>query len=331
MKREMDITFKSTYRSALFIFAFLLTVGSVTAEAKYLVGPGDVLSVRYWQQPDLNSEAQVALDGTITLDVVGQMDVAGKTTEEIQSSIARRITNLVPGVSQASVTVTAYNYQYVYVTGQVANPGKYSWEEIPGLWSVINEAGGPGPSADLTQVTIIRGGGSDAGKVEVVNVARAIAAGELGSLPELRRQDRIDIPQTIMGIPSQELGRSTEQRNVVYVMGAVNSPGPMTFQDDMDILEAIALAGGPSASADIKKTRVVTKDGFYGQSLHFNLEKYTSTGSPHRYILNKEDAIYIPERRSTFMSTTLPILGGAAGLITTFLLIYNQIDGNNNN
>lgn len=327
MKNDMDVFLRVFARTILVALVLLVAAAPAPAQDQYRVGPGDVLEIRFWQDASLNTSVRVALDGTITLDIIGQINVAGKTTEEIQSDVVRRISTLNRQISQAVVRVVEYNYQFVYVTGQVGTPGKYSFEEIPDLWSVINEAGGPGPSSDLTQVTIIRGSGSGAGTVEVVNVAEAIASGKLSDLPQLRRQDRVEVPMTILGIPSRELGRSTEQRNIIYVMGSVNSPGPIQFEADLDILEAIALAGGPTASADIKKTKIITKDGYYGQSLHFNLERYTSTGAPNRYVMRKEDAIYIPERRSTFMSTTLPIVGAAAGLVTTFLLVYNQLDG----
>ncbi len=327
MKSSTKSSYRALVRTVMLSVVWLVLAGVCQAQDQYRIGPTDVLEIRFWQDPNLNAEVRVALDGTITLDIIGQVHVGGKTTEEAQSDIVRRMSSLNRNISQVVVRVTAYNYQFVYVTGQVGTPGKYSFETIPDLWSIINEAGGPGPSADLTQVTIIRGGGSDAGKVEVVNVAQAIASGDLSTLPELQRQDRIEVPQTILGLPTRELGRTTEQRNIIYVMGSVNTPGPIQFEEDLDILEAIALAGGPTATADIKKTKVITKDSYYGQSLHFNLEKYTTSGFPNRYIMRKEDAIYIPERGPSFLTTTLPIVGGVAGLVTTFILVYNQING----
>ncbi|MBD3403607.1 hypothetical protein GF420_11980 [candidate division GN15 bacterium] len=328
MKRDMFRRHHSLASATLAAVCLVLALSvPVSAQEQYRVGPGDVLEIRFWQEPDFNAQVRVALDGSITLDIIGKVNVAGKTTEEIQDDIIRRISSLNRAISQAVVRVMEYNYRFVYVTGQVNSPGKYSFEAIPDLWSVINEAGGPTQSADLTRVTIIRGAGDDAGSIEVVNVAEAIASGQLKDLPDLERQDRVEIPQTVMGMPSQELGRTTEKRNVIYVMGSVNSPGPIQFEEDLDVLEAIALAGGPSTGADIEKTRVVTKDSYYAQSLHFNLEKYTASGVPSRYILRKEDAIYIPERRSSFLTTTLPIIGAAAGLVTTFLLIYDRVAG----
>lgn len=321
-----SIRFRVVAAALVALATGLLLAGTGQAQ-EYRIGPADVLEIRFWQNPDLNSEVRVGLDGNITLDIVGQIQAAGKTTEELQSDIVRQISRLNKNISQATVRVTAFNYQHVYVTGQVAGPGKLTFEKIPDLWSIINEAGGPTPTADLTRVTVIRGGEEESGRVEIVNVAEAIATENLNDLPDINRGDRIEVPQTLLGLPSADLGRSgREKRNVIYVVGAVNTPGPIQFEENVDVLEAIALAGGPTDAADIKKTRIVTKDSNYGQSLQFDLEKYTTTGHPNRYIVRKEDAIYVPPQQRSFLDR-LPTIAAGLGIITTAILIYDQVSG----
>lgn len=308
---------------AAIVLALLL---SSSGYAAYEIGTGDVLEVRFWQEPDLNAQVRVAQDGTISLDVIGEIQAAGKTTEELQTDIVRQISRLNKNISQAIVRVVQYNYNYVYVTGQVANPGKLTFEQIPGLWEIINEAGGATDAADLSRVTIIRGGDKDGGQVQIVNVAQAIANGTLDQLPKITRMDRIDVPQSLMGLPTQPLGRTSEQRNVVYVMGAVTQPGPIQFEEDLDVMEAVALAGGPTPDAEIEKTKVITKDGFYAQSLHFDLKKYSEAGHPVRYTIKKEDAIFIPHRKAGFWDSGIQKIAVGLGIITSALLIYDQIN-----
>ena len=313
---------------AVLLLAVIAIGGSASAQ-EYRIGPGDLLEIRFWQDPDKNAEVRVGLDGNITLEVVGQIVASGKTTEELQADIVRQMSRLNKNISQATVRVTAFNYQYVYVTGQVAQPGKQTFERIPDLWTIINEAGGPTTTADLTRVTIIRGGIEGGGKVEIVNVADAIAREKLRDLPKIERTDRIEIPLTALGLPATEIGASSkEKRNFVYVMGAVTNPGPVAFVENIDLLEAVAMAGGPTERANLKKARVVTKDSNYGQALLFDLEKYTSTGHPNRYLVRKEDAIYIPPQQATLLSR-LPTIAAGLGVITTAILIYNQVSNNN--
>jgi polysaccharide export outer membrane protein len=309
----------------LFLIALLGTAASAQ-ETSYRIGEEDVLEINFWQDKTLNTIVRVGLDGMITLDIIGQIEAAGKTTQELQTDIVRQISRLRSDISQAVVRISMYNYNYVYVSGEVNTPGKVAFEAIPDLWSVINEAGGPTDFADLTRVTIIRGG-KDAGKVEVVNVADALATNSLDKLPKLRRQDTIELPANLLGLPSGELARrATEPKNVIYVVGAVTRPGPITFEDNIDVLEAISLAGGPARDADLGKTRVVSKDGLYAQTLQINLDKYTKTGLPARYVLAREDMVVIPEKRGGLFGIDLGTAVTALGVVSSVIFIIDRVN-----
>lgn len=311
--------------SILFSFCLvvcLLPVSLLAQTDGYKIGPEDVLEVKFWQEKELNSTVRVNIDGKISLDIVGTLDVAGKTVEELENLIVRQMSRLNRNVSQVVVRVVAYNYQAVFVTGLVTTPGKKTFEVIPDLWTIINEAGGVAETGDLTRVTIIRGG-EDAGQVEQVNVSKAIAEGKLNKLPKIRRLDTIEIPRTPGGLPSANLGAQVEQRNIIYAIGAVNIPGEKQFEENIDVIEALAKAGGPAANADLKRVQIITKDGPYAQSLKFDLEKYSKTGTPARYIMRKEDTFVVPEKKSGFLG-----LGTAStilGLLTSSLVIYTTV------
>lgn len=301
----------------------LIACAGVSAQ-EYRIGPGDVLEIEFWQDPTLNSTLRVSRDGTITLDIIDEIKAAGRTTQELQEDIVRQMSRLNQRISQAVVRVTEYNYLYVFVSGQVNEPGKMTFDELPDLWTIINEAGGVTETGDLSRVTIIRGG-DEAGKVEVVDVAEAISSGQLSSLPKIRRGDTIDIPRTPVGLPSAAFGRSAEQKNLIYVVGAVTTPGPVEYQTNIDVLEAVALAGGPTEEADIRKARVVCKDGFYGQTMEIDLDHYSRFGAPSRYVLSKEDVVVVPHKSGFFEGFNVTTLATVLGVVTTTILLYDQI------
>jgi polysaccharide export outer membrane protein len=302
----------------------------VQAATEYVIGPEDVLDITFWQETTLNVQVRVGLDGKITIDIIGQIQAAGKTTEELQRDIVRDMSRLNRTISQAAVRVTQYNYNHVFVVGQVNTPGKKTFEEIPDLWTLINESGGVAPQGDLSRVTILRGG-EDAGKIEVVNVSQAIATGNLDKLPKIRRQDTIEIPRTAGTVLAADLGSSTERRNQIYVIGAVNTPGPITYQENIDITEALALANGPTAEANLKKIQLVIKDGYYSQTVSFDLNKHSQTGKPARYIMQKEDMLIIPARRPGFLGEGIGGVAAAVGVITTAVLLWDQLRGTRTN
>jgi len=273
--------------------AWLVVVASWCPAGEYKIGPEDVLEINFWQDPNLNSVVRV---GKISLDIVGQVEVAGKTTSQLQTDIVRQISRLNKRISQVAVRVVEYNDQYVFVSSQVNDPGKKTFEEIPDLWTIINGAGSITEIRDLSRVTIIRGG-EKAGQVEVVNVAEAIAGGNLDKLPKIGRQDTIEMPRTLAGLPSGGLARQIERKNLFYVMGTVNNPGPIQFEENTDILVALALAGGYTEDADLKKVKIITKDGYYGQTLQFNLKRYSETGTLPQYIMGREYVHRSPDKK----------------------------------
>lgn len=306
------------------IASLLVAVSALAQSDAYRIGPDDVLEVRFWQDASLNSNVRVSNDGYIALDIIGRIQAAGLTAEELQGTIVRQMSRLNSQISQAVVRVLEYNHQHVFVKGQVAAPGKYTFERIPDLWTIINEAGGLTEFGDLSRVTII-GGEPDSTKVQIVDVMAAIERSDFSGLPQVTREATIEIPRSPLGLPSPEITSRIEQRNVFYVVGAVNSPGQKSFEEDIDIMEAIALAGGPLANADLKHARVITKDGSYAQTIEVNLVKYSKTGIPARYLLNKEDLIYLPERQDAFLGIGLGTAAAVLGVLTSAVLIYDQL------
>lgn len=294
---------------------YLIALPVLSAES-YVIGPEDVLEIKFWQDNSLDAEIRVRLDGKISLDIIGEVEAAGLTTSQLERQIVKQMSRYNKAISQSVVRVLVYGYQKIYISGQVREPGKYTFEAIPSLWTLINEAGGITEFGDLSRVLIIRGG-DDSGRVEVVNVALLVAAGKADELPRIRAGDTIEIPRTPAGLPARSLSDRPEAKNIFYVTGEVRSPGAMTLEDNIDILDAISLAGGPTDRADLKRVKVVSKDGLYTQVVKLNLNKYTNTGLQGRYFIRPEDNIIVP-RRSGGLGTLrdwVTILGAVSTIV----------------
>jgi len=173
-----------------FIIANLIIFTGFASAQEYKIGPEDVLSVTFWQEPQLNTNVRVNQNGTIVLPVIGTITAAGLTPNELAAKIVRRISVFNRNISQASVLVTQYESNKVYVTGSVQNPGKYSFEVIPDLWKIILEAGGPTETAKLDQVKIIRGG-DEAGDISNVDLSEFLKRGDLSKLPPVYPGDTL--------------------------------------------------------------------------------------------------------------------------------------------
>ncbi|MEE9554445.1 MAG: polysaccharide biosynthesis/export family protein [candidate division Zixibacteria bacterium] len=314
-KRMISIRF-ARFFALLVIFTAINSLAQNSTEP-YLIGPADVLTITFWQEPDLNSEVRVTDNGMITIPVIGEIKAAGLTTVALAKNIIDQMAFYQTPVSQATVVVSEFNSQSVVVSGQVVNPSSRSYERIPDLWRVIIDAGGPTEQADLARVTIIRKEGNKSRVIET-DLLAIIQEGDLSRAPILQPGDLINIPVSVFGTGIRIGGQSSEfeGRNVYFVLGSVVEPGARNLEKGIDVLEAITLAGGSTPSADLENVRVVMKGPRYSKVLKINLRKYINEGTPPRFILHPEDTIFVPSKQETVFKKILDRVGEFIPLIT---------------
>ena len=120
-----------------FALASYPAVGSlVTLEA------GDVFTVRVYQEKDLSGTYRVGADGTIRFPLVGTVEVSGKTPELVADTLKTRLQQGFLREPQVTVFVKEFRSKKVFVLGQVAKPGTFSFEQGMNLIQVITLAGG---------------------------------------------------------------------------------------------------------------------------------------------------------------------------------------------
>ena len=308
--------------------ALLITAGVCFAQNKdtYTIGVDDVLSISFWQEPDLNSEVRVRNDGMITLPVIGDIKAAGLSTTTLAKNIVIQIAYYNPGISQATVIVSEYNSKVVVLSGAVNTPGEYHFESIPNILDVIRKAGGASPEADLSGVTIVRQEGDKANIINV-DILKYIKDGDLSGMPALQPNDMINVPLSPYGVTAGLMGGQTFRgKNIYFIYGAVAEPGAKPLTEGIELTDAIAAAGGITPDADLKNVRIVMKDVRYSSVLKFNLKKFHETGRPARYALKPEDTIYIPQRgTSPSLLSRLPeiLIPAVATTIVTTILVNN--------
>ena len=316
---------KKALLKSSFILCLFLIAGVMSFSQEYTIGPEDLLSISFWQQPDLNSVVKVRLDGKISLPVIGEIMTAGLTTSELSRKIVENISFYNKNISQSTVVIMEFNSRKVFVEGQVNQPGKYSFEFIPNLWEVIREAGGPTEAADLSAVKVISGG-EDVGKTSKVNLAKMLEKGDLSKLPKLKIGDTIEIPRSILSFGTEGIIPSFTGRNIYYIYGQVQRQGVFPLEEKIELLDAIVLAGGPTPSANLRDVRVLIKGSTFSSVVKVDLEEYSSRGKPSRLEIHSEDTIIIPERRSSFLSRAWSFGRDLIPLSTAIIGLYLLID-----
>ncbi len=329
----MKPNMRTTFRIQVVVVSAMLFLLAATAFADYEIGVDDIIQVSFWQDPGLNEQVTVKSDGKITLSVIGDITAAGLTTSELSRKIVEQVSRFNRDITQAAVTVLQYGSQTVFVQGEVMSPGRYAREIIPDIWTIIKEMGGASPTGDLSRVQLIRGGTVNPGKVITVNVLDAVADQDFSKLPKVYPHDIIRVPATVGAVASAEIPQSSVARqNVYYVLGAVSRPGPYPLQDGMDLLEAIALAGGSLPDANLKEVTIRDKSGNYSSIYKVNLEKQLESGSPQRYILSQENAVVVPRRGGGVLGVGFSVIRDVlalAGTITSTFLLIDRLSNNN--
>ena len=302
----------------LFILICLTLFVVQAVSLEYIIGNDDVIRVSFWQQPDLNTISRVRQDGRISLPVVGDIQAAGLTIGELEENIVGEISIYNTVISQARVEVLEYNSQTVFITGEVYRPGKYTFEFIPNLWEVIREAGGPREGAMLNEVTIIRAQ-QGAGEKMTVNLAQALESGDFSPLPALKPGDTVIVP----GRSSETAGGTIDRlgRSVVFVYGQVVSPGVYPVEEQSTLLQVLTQAGGATEEADLRKVRVLIRQGEKSSVARVDVEQHIRQGDPPDFPLHAGDTVVVPKRsglwRNLWQGTSqfLAITSGVVGFI----------------
>lgn len=126
-------------------------------EPTFRIGREDVLDIAVWRDPDLSRTVPVRPDGMISLPLLGDVQAAGQTTDELARKLRQ---DLAPFIQdpRVSVIVREVNSTRVYVTGEVAQPGAYALRGRMSLVQAIALAGGFSDFADREGIRIIRAG-----------------------------------------------------------------------------------------------------------------------------------------------------------------------------
>ncbi|NNE42900.1 MAG: polysaccharide export protein [Gemmatimonadetes bacterium] len=309
---------------ALVALAVLLTVAApVRAQSEYTIGVGDVLSVKVWQRQDLSAQVTVDHEGSVNLPLVGAIRAVGQTPERLGEELTRRFSFVDRQVSQVTVTVEEFRSRRIYLMGQVRQPGTYSYPDIPSVWEIIREAGGPLPDAALTRIQVIPPEGE--GRPVTVDLDRALATGDYSQLPKL-------VPGSTIMVPRLEA--AGPEGDFIYVYGSVKKPGIVSMDAAGTVLGAVLAAGGPTPDANLNIVKVVRPGPVRARVFEVRLEDYTHDGVLFPNLeLRPGDTVTVPkDEKSAFfagLSGTLKTISNVAGTILFFWRLGD--DGNNNN
>lgn len=130
-------------------------------QATYVIGVGDVLTVSVWRNQELGAKVPVRPDGRISVPLVGELEVAGRTPERVRTDLVTAFSEFVTAPA-VSIVVDEINSRKVFVVGEIAQAGVYDILQPTKLMQVLAMAGGLTEYAKKDQVIVLRDrGGRD--------------------------------------------------------------------------------------------------------------------------------------------------------------------------
>ena len=289
----------------------------------YLLGPGDVVDVRVFGQPDLSSSAQVDGDGNLSALPFLETPIRAKcrTDKEVQKDVTLAYAKFINN-PQVSVRISERNSrQPATVFGAVRQATRIEMKRKVRLNELMAVSGGFTEKA--------------AGTIQILHT-EPLMCPEPGEEADAVPIDGTTIPLQIVKIADLRAGKKdanpvirpgdyvlVTEAEPVYITGAVMSPGGLYLRDQLMLSRALAMVGGATKEAklnDVKVYRYIPGSAKQ-EILHVDVAAIKKNQQPD-FLLQPYDIIEVGEAgifSSSRIGSTLvgALTGGLTGAIST--------------
>jgi polysaccharide export outer membrane protein len=222
----------------------------------YLLGPGDVLDVRVFGQPDLSATVEIDSDGNVSSLPFLETPISAmcRNEKEVQREIAKAYGKYIKN-AQVSVRITDRKSRLpATVFGAVRQPTQVTMKRRVRLNELMTASGGFTERASGT-IQILHteplmcpmpGEEADAAPIDGTNLPLQVVkiadlrAGNPKANPTIRPGDYIIVTEA----------------EPVYMIGSVNAPQGIFLRDQLTLSRAIAMVGGVKKEAKSSDVRI---------------------------------------------------------------------------
>lgn len=276
-----DLSGESTNRAGKLEKDFPPSTPIINQSNPFVLGPEDLISISVWGNKELTTEMPVRPDGTISYPLIGDVKAQGLTPAQLKDTISKKIRNYITDAS-VTVIVQEINSINISVAGEVEAPGTYKVNRPITLMHLFSMVKGFTDQADLRKSYLLRNGR----KVKI-------------NIYSLVKED--DFTQNIWLKPNDLVFIHDNFGNRINIMGEVEKPMVVTYQEGMTVMDAILMAQGLTDIAKANGTKVYRKNksqsrsGGSIQKINVQLDKVIFEGDLSKNIqLKPGDIIHVP-------------------------------------
>jgi len=245
------------------------------------IGARDVIEIRVFQDPSLNTRATVGEDGAINLPPVGKVAVGGLTLAQVETKIKTLLEQRILQKADVIVELIEAGSKPISVIGAVSKPGRIGVTGNITLMQALTTAGGLAPNYGKT-IYVLRTASNGMTEQIAIDVDELMLNGNSDLNLPLRPNDVINVP--------------FEAMISIYVLGEAMKPGVVQFRASQHptLLQALSMAGGPTdRAANTLLLKRMGSDGKMTTKEH-NFRRIVR-GRDNDVVLMDGDTIYINE------------------------------------
>lgn len=120
---------------------FLIASLPALAQTPYRLAAGDTVELKFFYNPELNDTIQIRPDGTVSLALIGEVHLSGKTAAEASADLHERYRTIVKQPVN-TVQIRGYGREIVFVGGEVLRPGPVMHRAQQTVLQAVLDAGG---------------------------------------------------------------------------------------------------------------------------------------------------------------------------------------------
>lgn len=165
------------------------------SDYRYTIGPGDILNIVVFRNPELSATVPVRPDGRIAAPLVDDLPAIGKDPTTLARDIEKELAKYIrdPVVSVVVTTFAGIYSEQIRVVGEATRPQVLPFRQKMTLLDVMIAVGGITDFADGNGASILRTG--EGNKQYSVRIRDLIKRGDVSANVEMRPGDVVIIPQ----------------------------------------------------------------------------------------------------------------------------------------
>lgn len=237
---------------------------ALDSNAAYRIQSGDQLDLNFVSARGLSGSKTVMPDGTVSLEYVGSVKVAGMTVREVEAKLVELYSQTLRNpIISASIPRAQSNLQNLRDT--LFSPGNGMSRDITigpdgrATFPMLGSMSLTGITLDDLQQTLSRRYASEVGPLKVDVLLKSSAANE------------------------------------VYILGEVGQPGAYPVRRPISVLEALTLARGYTPRSNLSEVMVVNRQGEQVITRTYDIKSILKEKADAVAYLQPDDLLFIPK------------------------------------